>query len=125
MNSHTWLSAVPPTISAGPRLRAGFTEVPVIGMPMRCTTVSDSPMTIPAVAVLPSLPVTPRTTNTNSAVSTTSARNAPPAPMWMSDAAPQPFVPSPVADRLYGGDVENIPHSSRAPRMPPMNCAIQ
>ncbi len=88
MNSHTWLSAVPPTISAGPRLRAGFTEVPVIGMPMRCTTVSDSPMTIPAVAVLPSLPVTPRTTNTNSAVSTTSARNAPPAPKKTSSPVP-------------------------------------
>ncbi len=37
MNSHTWLSAVPPTTSAGPRLRAGLTEVPVSGMPMRCT----------------------------------------------------------------------------------------
>src|SRR5215467_12928414 len=48
MNSHTWFKAVPPTISAGPRLRAGFTDVPVIGMPTRCATVSDGPMTTPA-----------------------------------------------------------------------------
>ena len=28
MKSQTWLSAVPPTTRAGPRLRAGFTDVP-------------------------------------------------------------------------------------------------
>jgi hypothetical protein len=34
--------AVPPTMSAGPRLRAGFTEVPVMGIPMRWTTVREN-----------------------------------------------------------------------------------
>ena len=34
MNSHTWLRAVPPTNRAGPRLRAGLTDVPSIGMPL-------------------------------------------------------------------------------------------
>jgi hypothetical protein len=69
MNSHTWLSAVPPTMRAGPRLRAGFTDVPVIGIPMRWTTVRVSPITMAAVAAFPSLLVTPRMTKTNSAVS--------------------------------------------------------
>ena len=50
MNSQTWLRAVPPTIRAGPRLRAGFTDVPVIGIPTRCTTASPSPMAMAAVA---------------------------------------------------------------------------
>lgn len=125
MNSHTWFRAVPPTMRAGPRLRAGLTDVPVIGMPMRWATVSARPITVPAVAALPILLVTARMTNTNMAVSTTSARNAPPAPIWMSDAAPQPSAPSPVRDVLYSGDVLNIPHSSSAPRMPPANCAAQ
>lgn len=56
MNSHTWLKAVPPTISAGPTLRAGFTGVPVIGMPTGCATVSAGPMTMLAVAAFPILP---------------------------------------------------------------------
>ena len=34
-NSHSWLSAQSPTNSAGPVLRAGFTEVLVTGMLMR------------------------------------------------------------------------------------------
>ena len=49
------VKAVPPTMSAGPRLRAGFTDVPVMGMPMRCTTVRVSPITMPAVAAFPIL----------------------------------------------------------------------
>jgi hypothetical protein len=59
--SHTWLSAVPPTTMAGPRLRAGFTDVPVIGMPTRWTTVRVSPMAIAAVAALAVAEVTRRT----------------------------------------------------------------
>jgi hypothetical protein len=66
-----------------------------------------------------------RMTKTNRAVRTTSARKAPPAPMRMSDAAPQPFVPSPVRDVLYRGEVLNIPQSNSAPRMPPTNWATQ
>ena len=121
MNSHTWLSAVPPTTRAGPRLRAGLTEVPVIAMPMRWTTVRLKPMTMPAVAALAILLVAPSTAKTNRAVSMTSARKAPPALMWMWLAAPQPSAPRPVFDLLYSGELANVAHSSRAPRMPPMN----
>ncbi len=49
MNSHSWLSAVPPSNSAGPIERAGLTEVPSSGMPTRWTTVSATPMARPAV----------------------------------------------------------------------------
>ena len=48
MKSQTWLSAVLPTTRAGPRLRAGLTEVPVSGMPIRCTITSAKPMATPA-----------------------------------------------------------------------------
>jgi len=34
-NSQSWVKAVPLTMTAGPRLRAGLTEVPVIGIPTR------------------------------------------------------------------------------------------
>ena len=34
-NNQSWLKAVPPTTTAGPKLLAGFTDVPVIGIPMR------------------------------------------------------------------------------------------
>ena len=40
MNNHNWLSASPPTNRAGPMLRAGLTEVPVSGIPIRCTVPS-------------------------------------------------------------------------------------
>ena len=35
MNSQSWAIASPPAKSAGPKLRAGFTDVPVSGTPMR------------------------------------------------------------------------------------------
>src|SRR5215210_4382911 len=43
-NSQSWASAHPPTNSAGPVLRAGFTEVFVIGMPTRWIRVSPKPI---------------------------------------------------------------------------------
>ena len=100
MNSHTWLRAVPPTMRAGPRLRAGFTDVPVIGIPMRWTTVRERPMTMPAVAAFAVLLVAPRTAKTKKAVRTTSVRKAPPTLIWIWLAAPQPSAPRPVVDLL-------------------------
>ena len=79
---------MPPTTSAGPRLRAGLTDVPVKGMPIRCTAVKVSPIAKPAVVVFPCLPVTDKMTKTKRAVKITSARNAPPALRWINDAAP-------------------------------------
>ncbi len=88
MNSHTWLRAVPPTTRAGPRLRAGFTEVPVIGMPTRWTTVSVSPMAMAAVAALAVAEVTRRTMKTKRAVRMISKMKAPPTPMLIIDCFP-------------------------------------
>lgn len=34
-NNQSWLSAVPPTMTAGPRLLAGLTDVPSMGIPTR------------------------------------------------------------------------------------------
>ena len=64
MNSQTWLRAWPPTIRAGPKLRAGFTEVPVSGMPIRCTTTRAMPMARPAAPWMAALWVAKRTTVT-------------------------------------------------------------
>ena len=47
-NSHNCCSAQPPTKSAGPVLRAGFTEVLVTGMLTRWMSVSANPMAMPA-----------------------------------------------------------------------------
>ena len=47
-NSQSCCSAQPPTNSAGPVLRAGFTEVLVTGMLIRWISVSPSPMAIGA-----------------------------------------------------------------------------
>ena len=47
-NSQSWFRAVPPTMRAGPKLLAGLTEVPVIGMPTRCIRTKLSPIDMPA-----------------------------------------------------------------------------
>ncbi len=88
MKSQTWLSAVPPTTSAGPRLRAGFTEVPVSGIPMRWTITRAKPMATPAAPWMAALCVANSTTETKIVVSTTSIRNAPPWLTWSSDCLP-------------------------------------
>ena len=49
------LSAQPPTNTAGPRLRAGFTEVLVTGMPTRWISVSTRPMAMPAKPTAPAV----------------------------------------------------------------------
>ena len=46
-------------ISAGPKLLAGFTEVPVNGIPKICTSVRVSPITKPATAAFSILDLTP------------------------------------------------------------------
>src|SRR5208282_3306211 len=47
-NSQSWLKAVPSTITAGPRLLAGFTDAPVTGMPTKLTRARLNPIGIPA-----------------------------------------------------------------------------
>ena len=80
MNSHSCSSAHPPTNSAGPMLRAGLTDVFVIGMPTRWISVSTRPIGMPANATLAILSVAASTVKIRKAVRIASARNAPPSP---------------------------------------------
>ena len=78
-------------ISAGPKLLAGFTEVPVNGIPKICTSVRVSPITKPATAAFSILDVTPIIAMTNTNVRITSTRNACHIPMPRALASPNPF----------------------------------
>ncbi len=58
-------------------LRAGFTEVPVIGIQTICTNTNVSPIAKPHITGVPFLSsVTPKTTSTKMKVKTISARKA-------------------------------------------------
>ena len=72
MNSHSWLSAQPPTNRAGARLRAGFTEVLSTGMLMRWMSVSARPMASGARPAGARLSVTPWITSRKKKVSSSS-----------------------------------------------------
>lgn len=77
MNSHNCDNASPPWNNAGAMLRAGFTEVPVIGIHTICTNTRDKPITSPAKLPAPFLgSVEPNTTNTKIKVKIASAMNA-------------------------------------------------
>lgn len=77
MNSHNCDNASPPWNNAGAILRAGFTEVPVIGIHTMCINTRDKPMAKPAKLPAPFLEsVEPSTTNTKIKVNTASAMNA-------------------------------------------------
>ena len=97
MNTQTCSSACPPRNNAGAKLRAGFTEVPVNGIPIMCTKVRVKPITIPATAAFSAFLVTPRTVNTNTKVKIISTIIAPMTSKPTLDAEPNPFWPSPVA----------------------------
>jgi hypothetical protein len=62
INTQSCASAVPPATRAGPRLRAGFTDVPVIGMPTIWMPASANPIGIPADPAGAFLLVTPKMT---------------------------------------------------------------
>ena len=77
MNSHNCDNASPPWNNAGAILRAGFTEVPVIGIHTICTNTRVKPMASPARLPAPYFEsVEPSTTNTKMKVNTASAMNA-------------------------------------------------
>jgi len=69
------LSAQPPTTSAGPVLRAGFTDVFVTGIETRWTSVSPSPIAIGAKPFGARSSVAPRMIMRNMNVIATSAKN--------------------------------------------------
>ena len=75
-NSHSWLTAQPPTNRAGPVERAGFTEVLVTGMLTRWMSASVKPMARAAKPLDARLSVTPMITTRKMAVITTSVTNA-------------------------------------------------
>ena len=70
--SQSWASAQPPTNTATPVLRAGFTEVFVTGMLIKWIRVSPSPMARGAKPCGARLSVAPRMMSKNIIVMTTS-----------------------------------------------------
>jgi Uma2 family endonuclease len=78
--SHSCEIAQSPTKMAGPVLRAGLTDTFVIGIPTRCTSVSVSPMGMPANPATARFEVAPRITVKKMKVSKTSANSAAPRP---------------------------------------------
>jgi hypothetical protein len=76
INSQSCDSAIPPATTAGPRLRAGFTEVPVMGIVTIWIMASESPIAIPAKPAGALLLVAPKMTIRKIKVITTSAINA-------------------------------------------------
>ena len=60
INTQTWDKASPPTKIAGAKLLAGLTDVPVRGIPIKCTNVNVRPITIPAIEDFFSSDVTPK-----------------------------------------------------------------
>ena len=124
MNSHTCESALPPAKIAGPRLRAGLTEVPVSGMPTRWITPRVKPIASPAKPLAAIRWVTASTTNTSTNVSSTSTRKAPPMEMPPWEGAPQPLLPS-LPWVWSPGTVLAIQNTSAAPAIAPRNWATQ
>ena len=78
MKIQTCWRAAPPTKTAGAKLRAGFTESPVMFNPTRIIAINDKPITKPAIAPLPLLAdVTVMITKTNKKVAMTSNKKPP------------------------------------------------
>ncbi len=77
INTQTCCNACPPRKRAGAKLCAGFTDVPVKGIPKMCTNARVKPITIPATAPFSAFLVTPSTVNTNTKVKIISTNIAP------------------------------------------------
>ena len=95
--SHSCSIAQPPTKTAGPVLRAGFTEVFVTGMLMRWMRVSAKPIARPANPTGARLCVAPRITIRNMKVITTSQTSAEVKPYPPGECSPKPFDAKPPA----------------------------
>lgn len=110
--------------SAGPRLRAGFTDVPVSGMPTRWTTASAMPMGRPSKPTTATRWVTASTTKTKRNVRITSVTKAPKMLMPTADRYPYPLVPK-CPCVLRPGTCLAMRKSSAEPTMAPANWATQ
>ena len=79
MNTHSSFKDEPPVKMAGPKERAGLTEVPVIGIPTKWTAARAKPMVKPAKPTFSDL-VTNKMTPTKMKVRTTSVMKDPAVP---------------------------------------------
>ena len=95
--------------NAGPKLLAGFTDVPVKWIPKMWIRVNDNPITNPAIVLFEIFEVTPRITNTNTNVKMISINND--FPILASN---NPFAPSPCSFPI--NDIK-----MNAPQIPPKN----
>ena len=78
MKIHNVDNASPPVNNAGAILLAGFTDVPVNGIPIKCTIVNVNPITSTAkLGAINFVFVTDNTTKTNTNVRITSTKKAP------------------------------------------------
>lgn len=112
--SQSWEIALPPSKSAGPMLRAGFTDVPVIGIHTICTRISVNPMANPANLPAPFLlSVAPSATRTKINVKTVSAIKA-----YNISPSPKPLLPVIVGPEY--DPVETSMKSMVDPRIPPI-----
>src|SRR5215471_9676017 len=73
-NSQSWPTYSPPANRAGPVLRAGLTEVLVIGIEIRWMSVSAKPIGMPANPVAAPFDVVPMMMNRKKKVSSSSAK---------------------------------------------------
>src|SRR5260370_9729374 len=73
-NTQSWLTYSPPAKRAGPVLRAGLTEVLVIGIEIRWMRVSARPIGMPAKPVAAPFDVVPTMMNRKKKVSSSSAK---------------------------------------------------
>ena len=113
IKSQSWEIALPPSKSAGPMLRAGFTDVPVMGIHMICTRTSVNPMTRPASLPAPFfLSVAPSATRTKINVNTVSAIKA-----CNISPSPKPLLAAIVKPACE--PVETNMKSTADPRIPP------
>ena len=116
MKIHTILRLSTPSKSAGPKLLAGFTDVPVNQSPRRWTSTKDNPITNPAILLYSFFDVTPSTENTNTNVRIIST---------ITPSQIFPFTPSrPLLHSIVKSRHRNI-HRKNAQSIPQRNCATR
>ena len=120
-NTHTFVMASPPTKSAGPKLLAGFTLVPVRGIPTRWTSTRASPITIPATLLFSVFDVTPSIAITKTNVKIISIRNEIPASPLYNPLTPRP-VSSPTIPSYSCSPAFRSSFPARAERQPAILC---
>lgn len=124
INTHTCFNASPPAITAGARLLAGFTDVPVNFIPIICTNANVSPITIPATDDFFASDVTPNIVNMNTNVKIISTIIAPIMLIPTADNEPYPFDPSMLVDASNILVFDIIRYSIPIPKNAPSTCDI-